>query len=231
MTFELSPEQQMARDQARAFAREQVQPQAVAIDRDASVPLELVSSASALLGSDTMSMILAVEEFAAVSAALALNAAAERSSDSLGLSGLRGAMTPIAGARSQLALAGVTLGLGKAALDAALTELKRAATMRGAGVEKPHWAVADAATELEAARLMTYKAAHTNADADVALARLVASAAAHRVVDAALRVLGPAGLQPGSVLERVSRDVRAAGLIAGTEEDQRTVAGEGLLPP
>ena len=62
------------------------------------------------------------------------------------------------------------------------------------------------------------------------MARLMASGAAQRTVDAALRVAGPAGYQAGTLLERLARDVRAVALLLGTEEQQRAQAAEGLLP-
>ena len=90
--------------------------------------------------------------------------------------------------------------------------------------------MADVATDLEAARLLTYRAAGTKATADIALARLLASAAAQRAVDAAVRVAGASALAEGSALERLARDVRVLSVLLGTEERHRTIAAEGLLP-
>ena len=100
-----------------------------------------------------------------------------------------------------------------------------------AGLANLRGLVADAATELDAARLLTYKAAGTMADADVAIARLMTSAAADRSVDAALRVSGAEALKAGSALERLSRDVRAVALVLGTEEHQRSIAADAMFRP
>ncbi|MBA3270551.1 MAG: hypothetical protein H0T71_08550 [Acidobacteria bacterium] len=230
MMFDLSSEQQVARDKARAFAADILQSHAEGIDRSASIPAEIARDAAALIGDDALSAVLATEAVATASAAVAVHAAGVNTGGApLGLSGLRGANALEVSPATHLVLAAVALGIGQAAIDAALAQLK-SAVVAATSVEKPHWVVADAATELEAARLMTYKAAHTKADVDIALARLTASSAARHCVDAALRVTGTAALQTGAVLDRLARDVRAAGLVMGTEDDQRAMAADALLP-
>ena len=229
MTFELSPEHLRARDAARAFAQS-LRDRAAEFDRSATIPSDVVLEHASATG-DALAMTVAVEEVAAVSAAAAINVAAgSKPAGSLGLMGLRGARKLEDSPRSQLVLAAVALGIGRSAVDAALAEVRLSTATPRADVEKPHWVVADAATELEAARLLTYKAAQTMADADVALARLTAAGAAQMAVNAALRIAGAAALEEGNLLERLSRDVRAVALVSGTEENQRAVAAEGLLP-
>jgi alkylation response protein AidB-like acyl-CoA dehydrogenase len=150
------------------------------------------------------------------------------------VSGLRGAPALDDSPRAQLVLAAVALGLGRSALQNALSDLAAAAANPGRNSEKPHWVVADVATELDAARLLTYKAAqtggHGGSDTAIAMARLTASAAAQDAVDAALRIAGPDGFQENTILERLARDVRAVALLLGTEEQMRTTVAEGLLP-
>jgi hypothetical protein len=204
---------------------------AAEIDRTAAIPSDLTRAARALCDTDPLGVTIVAEELAAASAALAVTAAgSDAAEQSMGLNGLRGAAVPVADQRSQLLLAAAALGIGRGALEVAVAELRRSTATPGADVEKPHWVVADAATELDAARLLAYQAARTMADADVAIARLMTSAAAHRVVDAALRVSGPDALKVGNVLERLSRDVRAVALILGTEEHQRATAADAMFP-
>jgi alkylation response protein AidB-like acyl-CoA dehydrogenase len=207
-----------------------VHAQAATIDRDAAVPADVARDARALISDDSVATVVVVEEMAAASAAVASTVVSAAGGDAIGLSGLRGARTLEDSPRTQLVLAGVALGIGRGAVDAAIAELRRAASTPGADVEKPHWAVADVATDLDAARVLTYKAAQTASDADIAMARLTASAAAMRAVDVAVRVIGTAALVDGNVIERLSRDVRAIAVLLGTEEDQRAVAAEQLLP-
>jgi alkylation response protein AidB-like acyl-CoA dehydrogenase len=238
MTFELSAELAAVRDRAREFASDHLLDSAAVIDRHAAVPAALAREAEALLATGSaQALVVAVEELATASAAVAAVAGlgpVKTGGDGQGLSGLRG-LPSIArpGERGRLALAAVALGIGRAALDAALDELRAAATAPE-GEEKPHWVLADAATELDAARLLTWQAAERIDDADaaawVAMARLAASRAAQQAVDAALRLAGPGGLREGALLERLARDVRAIALIAGTEEDQRAAVAAGVLP-
>jgi hypothetical protein len=227
MTFDLSSETVAAREQAAAFAQ-RVRSQAAEIDRASSVPPGLARELAAFDASDALAMVVMVEEIAVASAAVATSVVAGQSGAALGLSGLRGASVPENTPRAQLALAAMALGVGRAAMQSALADVRQTATPTE--VEKPQWLVADVATDLDAARLLTYKAARSMTDADIALARLLASAAAQRAVDAAVRVAGPSALADGSVLERLSRDMRVLSVLLGTEEDCRAVAAEGLLP-
>ncbi len=235
MTFELSSSQQEARDRARAFAQEQIEPRAAEIDQSGRLPPELARAAAALLRAapDGLARVLVIEALAVASGATALVAAAESSTATtpLELPGLRGAQVRNDGSGMQLALAGVALGLGTSAVRHAVAALRDAAAHPGPDGEKPHWVLADAATELEAARLLTYRAAHAEGDtAQVAMARLMAALAAQRAVDAALRITGAGGFETGSLLDRLSRDVRAAALVMGTEEAQRAEVARGVLP-
>ena len=238
MTFDLSTDQEAARAAAHAFATSHVAPLATDIDRHSAVPPETLRNAVAVLErcGDAVAFAAALEEIAVASGAVAVAAAAGPRSrgGEAALSGLRGATWPDDAPRAQLALAAVALGLGRAALDHSLAELRRATTQPQEGCEKPHWVVADAATELEAARLMTRSASQAlddgEASAQVAMARLMASAAARVSIDAALRIAGPEGYGEGTLLERLARDVRAISLIMGTEEQLRATAANGVLP-
>jgi hypothetical protein len=228
MTFDLSAHDAALREKAHAFGQT-VAARATDIDRTGAVPEDIAREAAALTNGEPLSVVIAVEQIAAASAAVATVAAA-RGGGTLALTGLRGGSDLGTSAQGQLLLAAVALGIGRAALDASLAELRRSKEVPGADVEKPHWVVADVATDLDAARLLTYKAARTSNDADIAVARLMASSAATRAVDAAVRVVGTAALTEGSVIERLSRDVRAVSVLSGSEEDQRAAAAEGLLP-
>lgn len=236
MTFELSSALLAARDRARTLAVTEIQPQAAAIDQSGAVPDTLARAAAAVVvSSDPLSLAVTVEELGAASAAVALAAALPSTSGTaLGLAGLRGAMAIDDSPRARLVLAAVTLGIGRAALDRALALLKDATATFGSQSDAPHWVVADVATELDGARLLIYQAAHTGTrdrgESDIALARLMASGAASRAVDAALRIGGAAAYERNSHLERLARDIRALAVVLGTEERQRAQAADGLLP-
>ena len=100
-------------------------------------------------------------------------------------------------------------------------------------------ALADMATELDAARLLVYRAAWMKDNGasrltrESAMAKLFATEAAQRIVDRAVQIHGGLGVQRGSVVERLYREVRAARIYEGTSEIQRLLIARQLLdnPP
>jgi len=95
--------------------------------------------------------------------------------------------------------------------------------------------LADMATELDAARLMVYRAAYVKDTGTVAStreaseAKLFATEVAGRVVDQAVQIHGGTGLVRGSVVERLYRDVRALRIYEGTSEIQKLIIANQLL--
>jgi acyl-CoA dehydrogenase len=94
--------------------------------------------------------------------------------------------------------------------------------------------LAELATELDAARLLVYRAAGRidageRATREAAMAKLYATEAAQRIVDGALQLHGASGLVAGSPTERLYRDVRALRIYEGTSEIQRLVIARELL--
>jgi acyl-CoA dehydrogenase len=102
------------------------------------------------------------------------------------------------------------------------------------GVQFP---LADSLTELAAARLLTYHAAHefdVNPDAKIvhgkaAMAKLYASEMAGRVADRAVQILGGRGYMQESPAERHFRELRVDRIWEGTSEIQRVIVAGGLL--
>jgi acyl-CoA dehydrogenase len=95
--------------------------------------------------------------------------------------------------------------------------------------------LADMVTELEAARLLVYRAAYlkdTTEDRvtrEASEAKLFATEAACRIIDSAVQIHGGAGLVRGNVVERLYRDVRALRIYEGTSEIQKLVIASQLL--
>jgi acyl-CoA dehydrogenase len=97
--------------------------------------------------------------------------------------------------------------------------------------------LADSLTELHAARLLTYHAAHaydqlTNrkiVHGKVAMAKLYASEMAGRVADRALQILGGRGYMVESPAARFFREVRVDRIWEGTSEIQRLIIANGLF--
>jgi len=94
--------------------------------------------------------------------------------------------------------------------------------------------LADMATELDAARLLVYRAAYlkdagATSTREASEAKLFATEAAGRIIDQAVQIHGGAGLVRGTVVERLYRDVRALRIYEGTSEIQKLVIANQLL--
>lgn len=95
--------------------------------------------------------------------------------------------------------------------------------------------LADMITELDAARLLVYRAAYlkdsvsTRVTRESSEAKLYATEAAGRIIDSAVQIHGGAGLVRGSVVERLYRDVRALRIYEGTSEIQKLIIASQLL--
>lgn len=136
----------------------------------------------------------------------------------------------------RVAIAAQSLGVGQAALDEALAHAKARHTFGRpiAKYQAIQWFLADMATELEAARMLTLKAAAamdagSAFGAEAAMAKLAASEAAHRAADKAMQVLASAGYRRGSTVERLFRDIRASEIYQGTSEVQRMIIAAAVL--
>lgn len=95
--------------------------------------------------------------------------------------------------------------------------------------------LADMITELDAARLLVYRAAYLKDTSRVRVSReaseakLFATEAACRIIDQAVQIHGGSGLVRGSIVERLYRDVRALRIYEGTSEIQKLVIANQLL--
>jgi butyryl-CoA dehydrogenase len=139
-------------------------------------------------------------------------------------------------ATGRVAIAAQSLGVGQAALDESLAHAKRRETFGRpiATYQAVQWFLADMATELEAARWLTFKAAAswnqgTLTGAEASMAKLAASEAAHRAADRAMQILASAGYRRGSTVERLFRDIRASEIYQGTSEVQRMVIASDVV--
>ena len=95
--------------------------------------------------------------------------------------------------------------------------------------------LADMITELDAARLLVYRAAYVRDTEEgrftreASEAKLFATEAASRIIDQAVQIHGGAGLVSGTVVERLYRDVRALRIYEGTSEIQKLIIAGQLL--
>jgi butyryl-CoA dehydrogenase len=148
--------------------------------------------------------------------------------------GFRLAMWALQGGR--VAIAAQALGIGEAAISEAIAYAKQREQFGQpiANYQAIQWMLADMATELDAARMLTFKAAaakdrQEKSAAEASMAKLAASEAAHRAADKAMQILASAGYRRGSVVERLFRDVRATEIYQGTSEAQRMIIAASVL--
>jgi len=148
--------------------------------------------------------------------------------------GFRLAMWALQGGR--VAIAAQALGIGEAAISEAIAYAKQREQFGQpiANYQAIQWMLADMATELDAARMLTFKAAaakdlQEKSATEASMAKLAASEAAHRAADKAMQILASAGYRRGSVVERLFRDVRATEIYQGTSEAQRMIIAASVL--
>jgi butyryl-CoA dehydrogenase len=148
--------------------------------------------------------------------------------------GFQAAMWALQGGR--VAIASQALGIGEAAIAEAILFAKErhAFGQPIANYQAIQWMLADMATELEAARMLTWKAAalkerQERITLEASMAKVAASEAAHKAADRAMQILASAGYRRGSVVERLLRDVRATEIYQGTSEAQRMIIAAQVL--
>jgi len=136
----------------------------------------------------------------------------------------------------RISIAALSLGMAEGAYEAALRYSKERKQFGKAISEFQaiQWKLADMATEIEAAKLLTLRSAAMK-DAGMkttlesSMAKLAASEAAHRAADKAMQILASAGYRRGSIVERLFRDVRATEIYQGTSEVQRMIIAANVL--
>jgi len=136
----------------------------------------------------------------------------------------------------RISIAAMALGLGQAALDAAVAYSKER-TQFGqpiAGFQAIQWMLADSATEIEAARLLTHRAAclkdkRVRFTKEAAMAKLLAALAAEKTCFNAIQIHGGYGYTRDYPVERYYRDNRLTSIGEGTNEIQRLVIARQLL--
>jgi butyryl-CoA dehydrogenase len=148
--------------------------------------------------------------------------------------GFKVAMQTLDGGR--IGIAAQALGIAQAAHEKAVAYAKERKSFGGpiANLQAIQFMIADMAVEIDAARLLTVRAAamkdqgvrHT---AESAMAKLFASETASRVANKALQIFGGAGYIVEYGMERHVRDARITEIYEGTSEIQRIVVAASQL--
>ena len=171
-----------------------------------------------------------------VSAELIFEAARVPAANRLGEEGqgLKVALSALGAGR--IGIASACVGLARSALEHAA----RYATQRSqfgrtiAEQEMVQAMLADAATSVEAARLLTWRAARLRdagqpINAASSMAKLYASDTAMRVATDAVQIYGGAGYSRDNPVERFMRDAKGAQIYEGTNQIQRLVVAQHLI--
>jgi alkylation response protein AidB-like acyl-CoA dehydrogenase len=136
----------------------------------------------------------------------------------------------------RIGIAALAVGLAQGAYEAALSYAReRKAFGRTISTfQAIQWKLADAATRIEAARLLTYRAAYLKQQGrrttlESSIAKLYASEVAVRVADECVQIHGGYGFVKDYPAEKYFRDVKLATIGEGTSEIQRLVIARQLL--
>lgn len=136
----------------------------------------------------------------------------------------------------RISIAALALGIGRGALDAALKYVKERRQFGKAIAEFQgiQWKLADMATELDAARLLTQRAAvlkdaGRKVTRESSMAKLFASEVAVRICDDAVQLFGGYGFIKDYPAEKYYRDVKLCTIGEGTSEIQRMVIAREIL--
>jgi len=144
------------------------------------------------------------------------------------------AMAALDGGR--IGIAAQALGIAQGALDASIAYAKERVQFGKplAALQAIQWMIADMATDIDAARLLVYRAAWKKDQGlpygtASSMAKLFASETSTRVADRAIQIHGGYGYTESYPVERAYRDAKITELYEGTSEVQRLVIAGSLL--
>jgi len=148
--------------------------------------------------------------------------------------GMKIALAGLDGGR--IGIAAQAVGIAQAALDEGVRFSlgRKQFHTRIVDFQSTRWKIADMATAVEAARLLTYRAAKLRdagepCSKEAAMAKLFASRTANSVVYDALQMHGGVGYTKEFLIERLFRDARVTELYEGTSEIQRIVISKAVV--
>jgi len=134
-------------------------------------------------------------------------------------------------------VAAAALGFARRAVDESVAHARSRRMFGGtlADLQLTQAKVGDMAMEIDAAALLTYRAAwlrdvgQARTTKEAAMAKLSATESAQRVIDAAVQLHGGLGVTHGHIVERLYRDIRALRIYEGATEVQKLIIGRELL--
>jgi butyryl-CoA dehydrogenase len=137
---------------------------------------------------------------------------------------------------SRISIAAQALGIAQGAFDKALAYAKERQQFGQPIInfQAIQWMLADMATQIDAARLLVYRAAYLEDKGlpfikEAAMAKVFASEVAMFVTTKAIQIYGGYGYVKDYPLERYFRDARVTGIYEGTDEMQRLAIARSLI--
>jgi alkylation response protein AidB-like acyl-CoA dehydrogenase len=135
----------------------------------------------------------------------------------------------------RIGIAAQSIGMARAAFEAAVAYARERVTFGVPIIEHQavNFRLADMATQIDAARLMVWRAA-TLKDAgkpclvEASMAKMYASEMAEKVCSAAIQIHGGCGYTDETAVERIARDVRITQIYEGANDIQRLVIGRAI---
>jgi acyl-CoA dehydrogenase len=134
-------------------------------------------------------------------------------------------------------VAAAALGFARRALDESLHHARARKIFGGAlaDLQLTQAALGDMATEIDAAALLTYRAAWRRdvqklpTTREAAMAKMTATEAAQRVIDRAVQMFGGRGVMRGEIVESLYREIRSLRIYEGATEVQKLIVARELL--
>ena len=134
-------------------------------------------------------------------------------------------------------VAAAALGFARRALDEALEHARNRKMFGGAlaDLQLTQAALGEMATDIDAAALLTYRAAWRRdiqklpTTREAAMAKMTATETAQRVIDRAVQMFGGRGVQRGEIVESLYREIRALRIYEGATEVQKLIVARELI--
>ncbi|KAB2698926.1 acyl-CoA dehydrogenase [Ochrobactrum sp. Kaboul] len=134
-------------------------------------------------------------------------------------------------------VAAAALGFARRAASEALSHARSRPMFGGAlaDLQLTQATLGDMATDIDAAALLTYRAAwrrdvqKLNTTKEAAMAKMVATENAQQTIDKAVQMFGGRGVKSGEIVERLYREIRALRIYEGATEVQKLIIARELL--